>query len=110
MEPAAFSIGQRVYDREDDDPNTAIVANTPPIPANDWEVYGGPETVAADNPDYPADAPIVIVFFEAELSADTDWDRTTHVPIDELNQIDAFYYTFPEPRLKPAETESEHPT
>lgn len=108
MEPASFAIGQRVYDRDDDNPNPAIVANTPPIPANDWEVYGGPETVADDNPDYPDDAPIVIVFFEDELPEDTDWDRTRYVPITDLNEIDAFYYTFPEPRLKPVDTDGEH--
>lgn len=107
MEPAAFAIGQRVVDRDDDDPNTALVVNTPPIPANDWEVYGGPTTVADDNPDYPEDAPIVIVVFEEDLPTDTDWDYTTYVPIVDLTDLDTTIYTFPAPRLTPFDSDTD---
>lgn len=104
MEPAAFAIGERVYDREDDNQNTAIVANTPPIPANDWEVYGGPTTVADDNPDYPAETPIVMATFENDLSNLDDWDQETYLSTSELSAADAPYYTFPTPRLTRRET------
>lgn len=109
MEPADFEIGQRVVDREDENPNIALVVNTPPIPADDWEVYGGPTTVADDNPDYPDDDPIVNTVFEEELPDDTDWDRTTYVPIADLTDLGTTIYTFPATRLTPLADEDDSP-
>ncbi len=66
-----------VTPREDDNPNDAIVVNRPSKTATEWIARRGSwseKTVAADNPEYPADAPvIVVVFADALQAAFPDW-------------------------------------
>lgn len=117
-EPAdavTFTIGDVVHDREDDDPNDARVVNTPSVPANEWIARQGSyaeKTVAEDNPDYPADAPVIAVVYAADLhEAFPDWTGETPLSLDAINESDASYYSFPAPRLtvvdsRPPVTES----
>lgn len=95
----AFSIGDMVHDREDDDPNDALVVNLPSKPATEWIAYRE-VTVAEDNPDYPADARVVVVVFAEELSESfSQWEGNSHLPLERIDKSDASHYSFPAPRL-----------
>lgn len=72
-EDEGFAIGAVVHDREDDDLNDAIVVNTPSKLSQDWHAHAD-KSVAEDNPEYPAAAPvIVVVFADALRAAFPDW-------------------------------------
>lgn len=101
----AFAIGAVVHDREDDDPNAAIVVNHPPQPADEWLAYRE-TTVAEDNPEYPADAPvIVVVFADALRAAFPDWAGDDSLPLTAITESDASHYSFPAPRLTIVESD-----
>jgi hypothetical protein len=75
MDHAPFDIGEPVVDRDQDgDSNAAIIVNCPPKTAEEWTAYRD-TTVAEDNPDYPADAPVAVAVYRNELAEfDSDWD------------------------------------
>jgi hypothetical protein len=106
--------GDVVVDRDDDDPDPAVVANAPSIPAEDWTIPWLEKTIAEDNPDYPADAPIALVVYKNHLEeteeALPEWDRENAVAISELTESSLSYYVFPQPRLHSAETGPESGT
>jgi hypothetical protein len=106
--------GDVVLDRDDDDPDPAVVANAPDIPAEDWTIPRLEKTIAEDNPDYPADAPIALVVYvhhiEENEEALPEWDRENAVAISELTESSLSYYVFPQPRLHSAETGPESGT
>jgi hypothetical protein len=106
--------GDVVLDRDDDDPDPAVVANAPSIPAEDWPIPWLEKTIAEDNPDYPADAPIALVVYENHLEENEEalleWDRENAVAISELTESSLSYYVFPQPRLHSAETGPESGT
>ncbi len=99
-EEDGFAIGAVVHDREDDDPNDAIVVNTPDQPAKEWHAHNG-KSVAEDNPAYSADAPIIVVVFaDALRAAFPDWEEDAPLPLTAINDSDASHYSFPAPRLR----------
>ena len=105
VEPAGFSPGARVVD-SDDDPetrDTAVVVNTPPVPADAWTV--GDQTVAEypGNQRYDERAPVVVVVFRATLDAwRPEYDGPEPLPVSELHEAGVSHYTFPAPRLEAA--------
>ena len=108
VESADFTPGALVVDREDDpDPDHAVVLNTPPIRAADWTVHRLETTVAEDNPDYPADDPVVVVAFREYLDEHerlANWDdHDGYWSMAELNEQDIRFYAFPASRLDPLE-------
>ena len=101
----AFAAGEVVRDRDDDDPNDAIVVNVPPIPASEWDVTALDQTLAEANPDYPADAQTVIVVFREVLTeyfegTDTTGEFDSQIPIATLADEHVQFYAFPAPRLE----------
>jgi hypothetical protein len=115
MEHASFAIGEPVVDRDQgDDPDTAIIVNCPPKTADEWTAYHD-TTVADDNPDYPADAPVAVAVYRDELAEfDPDWDdHDTPFSLSDLGEAGVSHYSFPAPRLKSieqSETNSEQET
>jgi hypothetical protein len=109
VDSADFPPGALVVDREDDDPEPdhAVVLNTPPIRAADWTVHRLETTVAKDNPDYPADDPVVVVAFREYLEEHDhlpDWDdHDGYWSMAELNEQGVRFYAFPASRLEPLE-------
>ena len=100
----SWDHGDVVRDREDDDPDRAIVVNTPGAPANEWDVPRFGKTVAEDNPEYPPDAEIVTVVYEENLNnAFPDWEANNPITYATLDERGVQYYSFPDPRLEPAE-------
>lgn len=96
-------VGDRVVDRDDDDPTQAVIVNRPPRTADEWEVPGTDHTVATfpGNEEYPDDDPIAVVCFESDLEAHhAEWDGD--YPLS-LADVDAKIYTFPLSRLELAE-------
>jgi len=88
-----------VRDREDDDPNDAVVVNTPPVAAEDWAARDG-VSVADDNPEYDPEADVIVVAFRGEL-AETRPDFTDTndaLPLAEADGVDT--YAFPPGRLR----------
>ena len=112
MDHAPFDIGEPVVDREQgENPNTAIIVNCPPKTADEWTAYRD-TTVAEDNPDYPADAPVAVAVYRDELAEfDPNWDeRDTPFSLSDLGEASVSHYSFPAPRLRSiehSETESE---
>ncbi|WP_231188426.1 hypothetical protein [Haladaptatus sp. DYF46] len=109
----SLSIGDRVIDTEDDDPNEGIVIARPPKQTiQDWEfpTSEGPMTTADTNPKYPANTQLVIISFRSDLNDYwEDWRDTD--PEDLLEGVEdnsVHRYGFPEPRLTPVvESESQ---
>jgi hypothetical protein len=106
-----FNIGDIVLDRDADADrqNSAYVTTLPDATAEDWVAYenedeGEEITVAEDNSDYPADAPVVVVVvvvvYTSAVHYDLpDWNRYTRLSVSELEEADTLYYGFPAPRL-----------
>lgn len=101
---SAFTSGDRVRDREADDPDSdeAVVLGTPDASIADWEIEDTEQTVADYNPTYPADDPVILVAFVPALTAATwDWEGT---PPDELlagaKTHDIQRYAYPASRLR----------
>lgn len=96
--------GDRVFDREDDDPDPAVVVAVPEgRTLADWryEVDGEKRTAAEANPDYPADEQLAIVAFEAVL--DEYWpgweDAAPEDLFEGVKEHGVNHYGFPESRL-----------
>lgn len=101
-----FNVGDIVHDQDADaDEQTgAYVTTLPDATAEEWVAYENEEgtetTVAEDNPDYPADAPVVVVVHTTDVHYDLpNWNRYTRSPVNELEEADVLYYGFPAPRL-----------
>jgi hypothetical protein len=101
-----FNIGDIVLDRDADEESAAYVTTLPDATADEWIAYedeGEEITVAEDNPDYPADAPVVVVVHTTGMHLDLqDWNRYTPLSVDELEEVDTdypLYYSFPAQRL-----------
>jgi len=67
-----FDAGDRALDREDDNPDTLVVLGEGDRADNHvayqkWD--GTPVTVADDNPEYPADDPVVLAAFKEDRNA-----------------------------------------
>jgi ParB family chromosome partitioning protein len=78
--------GDVVRDREDD-PDPAIVVNTPGAPADEWDISRFDKTVAEDNPDYPSDVEIVTVVYEGNLrEAFSNWTANNPITYATLNE------------------------
>jgi hypothetical protein len=100
-----FNIGDVVHDRdsEDDEPTSAYVATLPDATAEEWVAYedeGEEITVAEDNPEYPADARVVVVVFGNTVDYKLpDWDRISPLSVSEIEETGGRSYSFPAPRL-----------
>lgn len=95
--PHERAVGDIVIDRDDDDPNLATVIHRHDDPASEVVARvdqrdGSEVTVADDNPDYPADAPVVSVVFDINVDPTAIDPETT----------DRTVYTFPAKRVIPA--------
>jgi len=104
--------GTRVFDREDDDPDEAVVVWRPEgTTIADWEYEADGETytTAESNPDYDADEQLVLISFVDEL--DTNWGAWSAHDADELydgvQEHDVPHYGFPEARLVEADSEDD---
>lgn len=106
-----FEIGDYVTDSENDDSGIARVINRPSndegerIPSDEWVAFvdwrGNKVTVAEDNPDYPADAPVVVTLFEQQLERHRpDWNGSYPLALGELSEDDITHYSFPADRLE----------
>jgi hypothetical protein len=99
-----MDLGDPVLDTDDDDPDLAVVLHCPDATIAEWTVTGAGEeqTVAADNPTYPADDPAVVVaFVESGLNSHwSEWTETDPAELYEAAQAnDVPLYTFPQSRL-----------
>jgi hypothetical protein len=102
MSPQTIRPGDRVRDRDDPDPNDAIVVNRPPQTASEWEIEARDCTLADDNPDYPEQAAVIVVCFVDDLvEYGPLFDPTdqTERSLATLNEVGVHFYTFPAPRL-----------
>lgn len=100
LEPGAVVVDREDPPRERDE---AIVVNTPPVPADEWEVLGDQTVAEYDgNEPYPVDDPVACVVYREAF------DRTDRDPDDvdgpiPLRDLDVNYYTFPVSRLRVVE-------
>lgn len=98
-----FDVGDRVIDRDDDDPETAIVVETPTKRAGNVQVPGPDQTVAEYNPEYPADDPVVYVVFERCLEIEIpNWQSVTQLA-EAVESLHITRYAYPESRLNHSE-------
>jgi hypothetical protein len=87
-----------VHDVEDDDPDDAVVVNTPPVEVDEWAV-SNTDTVASMNPGYPEDSIVIVVIFLSTLThtdAYSDWDGEDPIGLP----ADCQTYAFPRGRLR----------
>jgi hypothetical protein len=114
-----LSIGDIAHDVEDDDPDDAVVVNTPPVEVSEWAV-SNTDTVASMNPGYPEDSIVIVVIFLSTLThtdAYSDWDGEDPIGLPADCQTYAFprgrlcrVGTYPQPRSQPqqqSETENQ---
>jgi hypothetical protein len=96
-----FNVGDVVHDRDsdEDDPTSAYVASLPDATAEEWVAHDE-TTVAEDNPEYPADARVVVVVFGNTVDYQLpDWDRISPLSVGEIEEVGGRSYSFPVPRL-----------
>ena len=99
-----FAVGDLVVDSDDDDPSPAIVVNTPPVTAGNWDI--GRRTVATypGNEQYSSAAAVVLVVYRDDLEQwRPEYDGGEAIPAAELARAPVPFYAFPAPRLEPAE-------
>jgi len=95
--------GTRVLDREDDDPDEAVVVHQPEKTIADWEyeVDGETYTTAESNPEYDPNEQLVVIAFLDQLTK--EWPDWEDVPpgglFDGVREHGIDYYGFPESRL-----------
>ena len=86
-----LSVGDRVIDTDDDNPDEAVVIARPPeTTIAEWEfpTNEGPMTTANTNPEYPADAQLVLVSFLSDLNG--YWEEWTDAdPADLRDGVEA---------------------
>lgn len=101
----AYKPGDYVIDRDDDDPDLAVVVHTLNESISERTVTdsdGEQRTVAADNPEYnEAEDAVVIAFVESGLAEHwPEWDDTEPDSLRTgVQDHDVKCYTFPESRL-----------
>lgn len=101
---ADLDPGARVVDRDADpvDRDEAVVVNTPPLSADEWDVDGRTVAEYPGNEDYPASDPVACIVYTTDTD-DTDRDlEDLDAPVP-LAELDAPYYTFPSSRLRVVE-------
>jgi hypothetical protein len=81
----ALDVGDHVEDREQDDPATMLVVGLPVEPAGEYAFADG-QTVAAANPDYPADDDVVQVIFPEETGVDVSHHSRYSYPRSRLRR------------------------
>lgn len=95
------NVGERVVDQDDEDPNIAVVINTPNVPADEWQVGG---TVVADyygNEKYDDSERVTIVVFEETLREHRpEYAGSRPIPLAELASDGVPFFAFPTSRLK----------
>lgn len=101
-QPTEPEPGDVVVDREDEDPDEAVVIDLLQAPADDWIAYetddGKEVTVAEDNPNYAEDATVAaIVFVDDLLEHRPEYDGE-QIPIAYAEGFK--FYSFPRPRLE----------
>jgi hypothetical protein len=102
MSSQPIQPGDRIHDRDDPEPDDAIVVNQPPTTASEWDVEPRDCTLADDNPDYPEDAAVVVVCFIDDLieyGPPFDPTEQTALSLSTLTEAGVNFYTFPAPRL-----------
>jgi hypothetical protein len=100
------SAGDLVVDRDADRPRSlAVVLDTVNIPAEEFRIDALEQTVAEANPGYPADAHVAVIAFVEDLNdALDDYSKYTTAKLRaHTRTADIRTYTYPMPRLKPAE-------
>ena len=103
-----LTVGDSAADTEDDDPDEAIVIDSPSDQTiADWEheTEDGTTTAAAENPEYPADEQLVVVAFRESLDAAIDdWETLEpEVLSEQVAEHDLNQYGFPASRLEQIE-------
>ena len=97
--------GEYVIDTDDDDPNLAVVLYHSETSIEEWTINpsdGEKRPVAADNPDYAPEEPVVVVAF-VESGLNRYWSAWSDTDPEELYEgaqaTDMKLYHFPESRL-----------
>ena len=102
-----FDLGEQVVDRDDADPDTAVVVARPDATAAEWDV-DAEHTVATfpGNEDYPEDARVSVVVFQDTLAEEfPEYDGETPLAPSALSDRDVPFFVFPAPRLSPVESD-----
>ncbi|ERG97348.1 MAG: hypothetical protein J07HQW2_03834 [Haloquadratum walsbyi J07HQW2] len=87
--------------RDGSDTDRAVVVNTPPVTAEEWDVPSRRATVAEENPQYRSDSPIAIVVFTPDLDSEFQYySGVAPLKLTRLERSDVDYYAFPQPRLR----------
>jgi hypothetical protein len=107
-EVTTLEPGDRVVDREVDKATIAIVLEATDEPAAECVIPGLGETVAEANPEYPPEAPVVLVAFRDDLDTHLPgWKEDTLAAL--RGRVDGSRvrtYSYPAPRLKPARADA----
>jgi hypothetical protein len=103
-----ITIGDIVFDCDDGQADPALVVNIPPKTADEWTAYGD-VTVADDNPAYPTNAPVIVISYWDEInSKQSEFGALDEpIPLQDLHNAGVTHYTFPAPRLRHADPETD---
>jgi ParB family chromosome partitioning protein len=98
------SPGDIVLDTDQDDPDKAIVVNTPPMTTDEWELRSG-YTVADDNPSYDPNDDLAIIVYQDTLDRGRpNYSGHKPIKITDLNDEDITHYAYPSSRLTKVDT------
>lgn len=111
MTDEEIDVGAVVVDGHDDDPDEAVVVNSPPVEAAEWELAGGVDLLEyGENDQYDEDSGVAIVVF-ADLLLDEypDYEGEEPLALSELSDEYVRWFAFPAPRLEYVRDVTEEP-
>lgn len=97
LEPGVLVVDS---DADPEQQTEAVVVNTPPVPADEWDIGGCTVAEYRGNEPYDDSAPVVLVVYRDELAEWRSYQGAEPIPARLLAAAPCRYYAFPRPRLE----------
>lgn len=97
LEPGVLVVDS---DADPEQQTEAVVVNTPPVPADEWDIGGCTVAEYRGNEPYDDGAPVVLVVYRDELAEWRSYQGAEPIPARLLAAAPCRYYAFPRPRLE----------
>jgi hypothetical protein len=97
LEPGVLVVDS---DADPEQQTEAVVVNTPPVPAGEWDIGGCTVAEYRGNEPYDDSAPVVLVVYRDELAEWRSYRGAEPIPARALAAAPCRYYAFPRPRLE----------
>jgi hypothetical protein len=97
LDPGVLAVDS---DADPEQQTEAVVVNTPPVLADEWDIGGCSVAEYPGNEPYDDGAPVVLVAYRDELEEWRSYRGAEPIPARVLAAAPCRYYAFPRPRLE----------